>query len=237
MKGIGILLLRCGSKRYGFKNIQLLNGRPLAYYTIDFMLSDESVTSVIVSSDCEEVLNCIEKYNSERIILHRRSDLNSKDVSQTEDALVEVVEYYEKEFSNNYEFVLYAQATEPLRPIGLLAKAINEYRSGSFDTVFAAFAYHKNFWIVDDNGPKRITNNGESSLPRQIKQPIFREDTGICLISSPDVIRSGKRIGETVKIIPYEHIGALLDIHSRKDFLLAEYLIKVSSKLEDENIG
>lgn len=237
MKGIGILLLRCGSKGFNFKNIQLLNGRPLAYYTIDFMLSDERVTNVIVSSDCDEVLDCIEQYNSDRLVLHKRSEHNSRDISETEDALIEVINFFDNKYYSNYEFVLYSQATEPLRPEGLLKNAIDDYQSGYFDTVFAAYIYHKNFWVIDDNQPKRITNNNESSLPRQVKQPIFREDTGICLISSPNVIRSGKRIGEKVKIIPYEHIGALLDIHTKKDFLLAECLMKEAKKLEDSGIG
>lgn len=237
MNGIGILLLRCGSKGYKNKNIQLLNGRPLAYFTIDFMLSDARVTNLIVSSDCNEILNTIEEYGSDRVILHKRSAQNSRDISETEDALIEVINFFDNKYYSNYEFVLYSQATEPLRPKGLLKTAIDLYQSGLYDTVFAAFIYHKNFWIIEENKPKRITNNTQSSLPRQIKQPVFREDTGICLISSPGVISSGKRIGNRVKIIPYEHIGSLLDIHTKKDFLLAEFLINELDNLEDTTIG
>jgi len=227
MNGIGILLLRGGSKSLQLKNIQMLNSRPLAYYTIDFMLSDSRIKKLVISSDNDLILDVVSKYPSKDIILHHRSSENSSDNSSSEDALVEVIQFYDNNYSaDNYDFVLYAQATEPLRPKGLLSRAIDIYRSKKVDSVFAAFLYHKNFWTIDkDNNFQLITSSEQSHLPRQIKRPVFREDTGICLISSPTVIRSGRRIGDKVEILPYEHLGALIDIHTHKDLLMAEYIM------------
>jgi len=63
-------------------------------------------------------------------------------------------------------------------------------------------------------------------LPRQIKQPTFREDTGIALATRANVIKDGKRIGSNIQIIEYESNIDFIDIHTEFDLKLSEILIK-----------
>lgn len=64
----------------------------------------------------------------------------------------------------------------------------------------------------------------EISKPRQKKIPVYREDTGIALASRYKILKKGKRIGKRVKIIPYNSLHGVVDIHNLNDLKVAEYI-------------
>ena len=71
-----------------------------------------------------------------------------------------------------------------------------------------------------------IASDIDSKAPRQLKEPIYREDTDIALATKTHVIESGKRIGKNVEIIPYEQDVDFIDIHSEFELWLSEKIIK-----------
>ena len=71
----------------------------------------------------------------------------------------------------------------------------------------------------------------ESTLPRQMRKIIYREDCGVSLASRKNVLLKKKKLyADPVSIIPYNSFEGLLDVHSRKDILLGEYLSKYVTK-------
>ena len=72
--------------------------------------------------------------------------------------------------------------------------------------------------------------------PRQVKRPVYREDTGIALATKAEVIKSGKRIGKNVKVIPYESDTNFVDIHSKFDLSLSELLVTHLNKKPNKEI-
>ena len=65
------------------------------------------------------------------------------------------------------------------------------------------------------------------ALQDKTAQPLYREDTGVALATRADVIRLGKRIGDRVKILPYEQDFPFIDIHTEMDLKIAETLVSV----------
>ena len=59
MKRLCIIPARGGSKRLPRKNIKLLCGKPLVFYTIDAVLKSKIFDKVIFTSDDDEILNTI----------------------------------------------------------------------------------------------------------------------------------------------------------------------------------
>tara|TARA_Y100001960_G_C14029372_1_gene519788 strand:- start:217 stop:543 length:327 start_codon:yes stop_codon:yes gene_type:complete len=92
------------------------------------------------------------------------------------------------------------------------------------DSVFAGHVKHKNYWEEIDEKFVRISKVSQSPLPRQIKKPVLREDTGVALATKSSVILSGKRIGKNVKIVPYEHELGFIDIHTDFDLRLSNLI-------------
>ena len=60
MKKLCIIPARGGSKRLPRKNVKLLNGKPLIFYTIDAVLSSNQFDKVIFTSDDDEILNKVQ---------------------------------------------------------------------------------------------------------------------------------------------------------------------------------
>ena len=57
---------------------------------------------------------------------------------------------------------------------------------------------------------------------RQIRQVIYREDTGAACASRAWLWREGRRIVDVVEILPTPHSATSIDIHSAFDLHIAE---------------
>ena len=64
MKSFCVIPARAGSKRIPNKNLYNLNGKPLISYTIEAALSSKIFTSVLVSTDSEEIADVSRKYGA-----------------------------------------------------------------------------------------------------------------------------------------------------------------------------
>ena len=65
MKKLCIIPARGGSKRLPRKNIKLLNGKPLVFYTIEAVLQSNTFNKIKFTSDDDEILNKVKKNYSE----------------------------------------------------------------------------------------------------------------------------------------------------------------------------
>ena len=61
---------------------------------------------------------------------------------------------------------------------------------------------------------------------RQIRQTIWREDTGLASASRASLWREGRRIGDKVEIISNGLTETAIDIHDEFDLFLAEKAIE-----------
>ena len=133
--------------------------------------------------------------------------------------------YFKKE-KIDIDIYAYLQVTEPFRPNKILDKCIkNLINDKNIESSFAAYEMHKNFWKKTAKTKKYImlTDKSERYKPRQVKNPIFREDSGISLASRYKILKTKKqRIGDKVILVPYNGVSALVDIHSIDDLNLAK---------------
>jgi CMP-N-acetylneuraminic acid synthetase len=72
---IAIIPARGGSKTILRKNVKLLNGKPLIYYTINEALRSKQLSRVIVSTEDEETLEIAQEYAAE--VMERPLELAS----------------------------------------------------------------------------------------------------------------------------------------------------------------
>lgn len=195
-------------------------------HTIEAARLSKFVDRIIVSTNSKTIADIANKYGAETPFL--RPQNLSDDKTTSEEALLHTLRFLN--LNENYfpEIILYMQATEPFRPKGIIDKCIETLINDSkLDSVFAGLIKHKNYWIKTTKGYQRLGKDYiESSLPRQIKQPTFREDTGIALATRANVIKDGKRIGSNIQIIEYESNIDFIDIHTEFDLKLSEILIK-----------
>ena len=62
MNIVSVIPARSGSKSIPFKNIQLLNGKPLLSYSIEYSNQCNLIQDTIVSTDSKKIADIAKKY-------------------------------------------------------------------------------------------------------------------------------------------------------------------------------
>lgn len=104
---LAIIPARGGSKRLPRKNVLNLNNKPLIVYSIEAGLKSKYIDKVVVTSDCDEILEISKKYSSDII---KRPDYLATDTSTTFDAIKHTINNFQ-----DYDYVILLQPTSPLR--------------------------------------------------------------------------------------------------------------------------
>ena len=108
-QNIAIIPARGGSKRLPDKNIKMLGEKPLVNHTIEAALNSKSISSVMVSSDSEEILNIASSYSE--VMIHRREDSLASDTATA----LELVENIYLNLDDEYRFITLMLPTCPFR--------------------------------------------------------------------------------------------------------------------------
>lgn len=225
---VAIILARSGSKGLKDKNILPLNGKPLISYSIEAAKQSVLVDRVIVSTDHSKIQNIAKEYGAEAPFL-RPSDL-ADDEATSESALKHAVEWLIKNENYHPTIIVYLQITDVFRTNSMIDECINALLSDrEIDSAFMGLEVHKNYWREIDGKAVRLADDIPYGLPRQKREPVYREDTGLALATRAEVVLQGKRIGENAKIIPYDQPVNFIDIHTEFDMRLSELLIKHES--------
>jgi len=109
---LAIIPARGGSKGIPNKNLKIVNGEPLIYWTIKQAKYSRLLTDVFVSTDSTEIAEYAENLGISANPL-RPSDL-ATDTAATIDTVIHVLENYQK-IGKQYEFVMLLEPTSPLR--------------------------------------------------------------------------------------------------------------------------
>lgn len=112
MKTLFLIPARGGSKGLPGKNIKLLNGKPLIYYTIDAAREVSDDTDICVSTDDLDIVKVVEEYNL-RVPFIRPPEL-ATDSATSEQVLTHAIQFYESK-GVRYDYVVLLQPTSPLR--------------------------------------------------------------------------------------------------------------------------
>ena len=122
MKILYVIPARGGSKRIPHKNIKLLNGKPLIYYTLDVARQLTNDENICVSTDDDEIIGVVERYGLK--VPFKRPTYLSTDTATTNDVLLHAVDYYETK-GIYYDLLVLLQPTSPLRDSSHVKEALN----------------------------------------------------------------------------------------------------------------
>lgn len=188
MKILAIIPARAGSKGIPNKNIRIIGGHPLIYYSIKNALSSSYITDVVISTDSDNV-RIIGKQMGAKVKWRDKSLCGD---SVTLDAVIaDAIPNDEK-----WDYIITMQPTSPTLRVETLDAAIKYTIDNQLDTVISAINDPHLSW-GEKNG-KKVPNYKER-LNRQYLPPCYME-TGAFVISKADVVTSETRIGEKVDI-------------------------------------
>jgi CMP-N-acetylneuraminic acid synthetase len=220
---ICIILARAGSKRLPHKNLQKINGKTLVEHAINCCIENKITT--IVSSDSNEILDHIQ---SKAVICHKRSDVNSNDSTSSEQAILEVLKFYN--ISSNTE-VLLIPPTNPLRKAEDLKFFINQWeimaKPNGYKQAFSVLSLKNDFWYQKEGSIKRVRDVIFKTIEPRFtnkRENIFLETSAIYLTYA-DVLYSGLSLVESDPFPIELSKMASIDIDSEVDLQIARKLM------------
>lgn len=225
MLTIAVIPARGGSKGLPRKNVLPLAGKPLVAWSVEHALEAKVCDAVVVSTDDDEIERIASATGAE--VVRRPAELAADD-ARVEQAVKHALEAYERRVGKTFDIVVYLQPTDVFRTPKMIAECVNRLKADdSLDSVFSAYATHKNFWRKNPDGPGFVKVTPEFGyVPRQQREHIYREDTGVACATRARLIRDGKRIGPRVDIVPTHDTRTGIDIHTAFDFWIADQVMR-----------
>lgn len=228
-KILGITLARGGSKSVPKKNIKLLNGVPLIYYTISEALKSAYITDYVVSTDDNEIADVSREYGAN--VPFMRPAKFATDEASSASALQHAVMQMEDIMGYEYDYIIELMVTNPLKIVVDIDECIRILHNFGCDSVIAMH-------MLEDHHPARIKKivNGyiqdfcvpeTNEARRQDLEPkAYIRSGSIYALTREHIMDKGMRYGSNNSrpyVLPPERV---INIDTIDDFYLAEFKVK-----------
>ena len=225
MKILVIIPARGGSKGIPHKNIKPLNGKPLICHTIDVARAIVADEDICVSTDSEEIIECVESYGL-KVPFVRPKEL-ATDTAGTYEVLLHALDHYEQA-GKKYDIVLLLQNTSPFRTAKHVKEALALYKP-EIDMVVSVkeTAANPYFNCIEENPAGFLEiSKGEGLFVRRQDAPKAYEYNGAIYVINPDSLRK-MPLGKFKRRIKYVMDSMhSVDLDNMIDWKFAELLIK-----------
>ena len=219
---IAFIPVRGGSKSIPLKNIKILNGKPLVYWTTKSACEAINIDKVVIATDSDEIKSAVKEFHFDKVEIYDREQENAQDTSSTESVMLEYIK--KSDLKPEDKFIL-IQATSPLLKSDYIDEMIIKLENSDADSIFSVVREKQFHWIETENGVQPINYDYKKRPRRQDFQGILAEN-GACYINSvKNILENNCRISG--KIITYEMpTETAYEIDEERDWLIVEALMK-----------
>lgn len=220
---IAFIPVRGGSKSIPLKNIKLINGKPLVYWTARAANNAECIDKVVIATDCLEIKNVVLNFDFEKVEVFDRDKKNAEDTSSTESVMLEYIDKSRLDEKDNFILI---QATSPMLKSKDIDGMFNRLAESDADSIFSGVREKQFHWIEDKNGEVCPVNYDYKNRPRRQDFEGLIAENGACYINSVgNILKDKCRLSG--KIISYELPAyTSYEIDEEADWLIVEELMK-----------
>jgi len=218
---------RGGSKGVPNKNIKLLSGQPLIYYSIIEALKIADKKDICVSTDSVDIKRVVEEIGLEVPFL--RPDEIASDTATTESVILHALDFYKKK-GIDYEFVVLLQPTSPLRKVIHIKEAL-ELMSEEVNLVISVKETDANpyYLLYQENEAGLLDKSKEGVFTRRQDCPVVYELNGaVYVIRTSKLLELGYQKLRMKKYLMPKRES--IDIDDLIDFKIAEVLMEDEKK-------
>lgn len=224
---IAFIPARGGSKSIPLKNIKIINGQPLIYWTACAANNSNLIDKVIIATDSIEIKETVSRFKLNKVEIYDREIENAQDNSSTESVMLE---YILKSNLNNDDNFILIQATSPLLTSKDIDNMIEKYTNSNADSLFSAVREKQFHWIENDGEVKPINYDYKNRPRRQDFNGILAENGAFYINKVKNILQEKCRLSG--KIIAYELAPeTAYEIDEESDWIIVENLLKNKSKL------
>ena len=215
-----------GSKGLPNKNIKLLKGKHLIYYTIKASLNCGYVDKTIVTTDSLKIANISKKYGAE--IPFIRPKYLAKDTSHHPEVIKHALNFLETKNKEVFDIIVMLQPTSPFRTSKHLSIAIKKFCMEKNKSLISLKEQDYPPWWLFKTSGKKILNNfnwknkNVFNMERQEFPKLFRPNGAIYITTSKNFKKTGNLVDQ--KSCGYFKMKAedSIDIDSEIDLKVAE---------------
>ncbi|WP_028973454.1 acylneuraminate cytidylyltransferase [Spirochaeta cellobiosiphila] len=218
MSIIVFIPVRGGSKSIPLKNIKIINGKPLVYWSILAAQNCKKIDKIIVATDSDRIANVVDSLAFNKVTVYKRSVENAQDDSTTESVVLEYLN--EKKTDENDTFIL-IQATSPLLNSKDLENGLDIFQKDNVDSVLSGVISKRFLW--NENGP--INYDYRSRPRRQDFDGTFLENGAFYINSIGNIMRYKNRLCGKIGLCIMDDDSAI-EIDEPKDWGIVEKLLK-----------
>lgn len=219
---IAFIPVRAGSKSIPLKNIKLLNGKPLVYWTTCAANNAKSIDKVVVATDSPEIRKTVTGFGFEKVVVYDRNAENATDTASTESVMLEYISKSELKPDDKFFLI---QATSPMLKSEHIDGMYEAFLKSGTDSMFSGVREKQFHWIETVDGVKPINYDYRNRPRRQDFQGIIAEN-GACYINSVgNILKDKCRLSG--KISTYELPSyTAYEIDEESDWIIIEELMK-----------
>ena len=223
---VALIPARGGSKRIPGKNLTLLEGKPLIFWTLDALRESGLACEVVISTDSEKIANACREYGYPVDWL-RPPEL-STDSASSVDVALHAIEHYEKE-GINFEELILLQPTSPLRsPESILGAYETFKKEGNMPLVSISPIKDHPMWavkIIEGRGLRFMESNGFMLRSQELPQA-YSLNGSIYITKVIDLRKNLTFVPEP--FTPYVISSSIesIDIDDPEDLSFASYLLQ-----------
>jgi N-acylneuraminate cytidylyltransferase len=229
---ISLIPARGGSKGIYKKNIAPLAGKPLIAYSIEYSLACPLIGRTIVSTDDSEIADIAKKYGAEVPFL-RPSEL-AQDDTQDYPVFLHALQWLREHEGYTPDLVVHLRPTSPLRPTGLIEKAIQmitqDPDADCLRTISETPITPYKMWKMEKGYLRpfvQLEGKESYNMPRQDLPKVFWHNSVLDIIRASTILEKHSVSG--IKILPLLMDDSFLtvDIDKPFDLIVAEAALKM----------
>ena len=231
-KIIGIIPARIGSKGLKFKNLKIINGKPLIYWPIQSLKGSKYIDKVILNTDSQKIKDIGIKIGVEAPFL--RPKYLASDSSKISDVIMHTLKYFErkKEF---FDYILLLEPTSPLTTSNDINQAIeilekNKNKADALVSVVENISHHPKFSVkLDKNHMLKSYGSKFYSDNRQKLDKVFSYSGNFYLSKVNTFIKRQTFYHKKTRAIISSKAKSF-EVDDRIDFLIIERIMKYLKK-------
>ena len=219
MAVIGFIPARGGSKSIPKKNIQLINGKPLIYWSSLALQASSEVDEFYIATDDDLIKEVVLSFGFDKLKVYDRLAENAQDHSSTESVLLEFIA--QKELSS-LDLLLLVQLTNPFLKAKWISEALKSYTVNGYDSLLSVVLSKRFFW---NSSGEPINYNFRNRPRRQDFEGDYMENGAFYINSVQNIVSSKNRLSGKIGLYEMpEYTG--FEIDEPDDWTIVEALLK-----------
>ena len=232
---IAFIPVRGGSKSIPLKNIKIINGKPLVYWTAKAANDTTCIDKVIIATDSEEIKSVVKSFDLEKVEIYDRDPKNAQDTSSTESVMLEYISKSDLKNDDNFFLI---QATSPLLKSEHIDGMFESFKISNADSMFSGVVEKQFHWGMGEND---CANSSKQSITSHYLEPVnydYRNrprrqefiglvaENGACYINKVgNILRDKCRISGKIKTYELPSYTSY-EIDEELDWIIVEELMK-----------